>query len=109
MGDSLACAHFTGILADCCVKNNMPPMEALDLLGVKLLVKDNEEENYDHKARNVVGQYKKAAIFPYNKEMHSLIRYAALLNFRIEAIYDIRRSGRVGKKLILLMRKEVEK
>lgn len=102
MGDSLACAHFTGILADCCVKNNMPPMEALDLLGVKLLVKDNEEENYDHKARNVVGQYKKAAIFPYNKEMHSLIRYAALLNFRIEAIYDIRRSGRVGKKIDII-------
>lgn len=39
---------------------------------------------------------KKAAIFPFNKEMHALIRFSQLLNFEIVAAYDHRLSGKVG-------------
>lgn len=38
-----------------------------------------------------------AAVFPYNKETQSLIRFAHLLPFTIERLYDSRFSGHVGK------------
>ena len=41
----------------------------------------------------------KAALYPYNKEMHSLINYAQNLNFDIQAVCDNKYSGRVGKKI----------
>lgn len=39
---------------------------------------------------------KKAALFPYAKEMHSLIRYADMLPFSIEKVYDTRFSMYTG-------------
>lgn len=44
-------------------------------------------------------QITRAAIFPYNKEMHSLINYADKLQFEIAAICDSKYTGRVGKKI----------
>ena len=44
-------------------------------------------------------QIKKAALFPFNKEMHSLVRFPDLLNFEIQNIYDHRFTGRVGVSL----------
>ena len=41
-------------------------------------------------------QIKKAAVFPFNKEMHSLIRFAHLLDFEIVDVYDHKLSGRVS-------------
>lgn len=38
----------------------------------------------------------KAAIFPFNKEMHSLVRFQDMLPFQINKIYDIRYSGLIG-------------
>lgn len=43
-------------------------------------------------------QIKKAIIFPFNKEMHALVRYSDMLNFEIVDVYDMRLSGRVGAK-----------
>ncbi|MGE5558153.1 MAG: S8 family serine peptidase [Bacillota bacterium] len=40
---------------------------------------------------------RKAALFPYNKEMHALTRFAHLLPFQIAGIYDIPRLGQVGR------------
>lgn len=40
-----------------------------------------------------------AALYPYNKEMHSLVNYAQQLNFTIQAVCDSKYSGRVGKKI----------
>ena len=42
---------------------------------------------------------KRAAIFPYNKEMHSLINYADKLQFEIVTVCDSKYTGRVGKKI----------
>lgn len=41
----------------------------------------------------------KAAVFPFNKETQSLLRFSHLLPFDIERVYDSRFSGRVGKKV----------
>lgn len=36
------------------------------------------------------------AVFPYNKEMHSLINFSHLLNFNIRHIYDVKQLGKTG-------------
>ena len=42
-------------------------------------------------------KFRRAAVFPYNKEMHNIINFKDLLKINIENIYDIKQSGRVGK------------
>lgn len=44
----------------------------------------------------IPNKIRKAALFPFNKEMHSLIRFSELLNFEIVDVYDVRYSGHVG-------------
>lgn len=42
---------------------------------------------------------KKTALFPYNKEMHSLVNFYDMLPFSIAKIYDSKYVGRVGQKV----------
>lgn len=44
-------------------------------------------------------EIRKAIVFPFNKEMHSLARFSDLLNFEIEDFYDTKFSGNVGKSV----------
>jgi uncharacterized NAD-dependent epimerase/dehydratase family protein len=39
----------------------------------------------------------KAVLFPFNKEMHSLIRFQSMLPFEIAGMYDVRYLRQVGK------------
>ncbi len=50
-----------------------------------------------HKVSNIEFKIKKAIVFPYNKEMHSLARYEDLLDFKIVDFYDTKYSYNVGK------------
>lgn len=49
----------------------------------------------------------KAVLFPFNKEMHSLIRYSSELNFEIVAVYDSKYSANVGSTTSHIMKSEV--
>lgn len=40
-----------------------------------------------------------AAIFPYNKEMHSLTNFAHLLPFKIKHVYDLKQLGKIGTRI----------
>lgn len=42
---------------------------------------------------------KKAIVFPFNKEIHSLARYKTMANFSITGFYDIKYIGNVGRKI----------
>lgn len=44
-------------------------------------------------------EIKNAVIFPYNKEMHSLVNYADYLPFNIKMICDSKYTGRINKKV----------
>lgn len=41
---------------------------------------------------------KNAAAFPYNKEVHSLLKYSDKLSFNIVDFYDVKYSGKVGSQ-----------
>ena len=46
---------------------------------------------------------KRAAVFPFNKELHSLARYEDILNFKIEGYYSVRATGQIGRKISSLL------
>ncbi len=50
---------------------------------------------------------KRAVIFPYNKEIHSLLRYDDLLGFQIHEICDVRYLGNTGKRIDELTNKSI--
>lgn len=93
-GNSFACAHVTVRVAK------------FMYLGIKtreeLLAKFKEiavkkfDANMVVKQRNVLFKIGKAAIFPFNKEMHSLVRYSDMLPFQIVDVYDTKYSAMVG-------------
>lgn len=53
-------------------------------------------------------EIKKAALFPFNKEMHGLIRFSDSLNFEIVAVYDTKYLARVGADTKVLLHEDVK-
>ena len=74
---------------------------------IRELLKNNairrvNHTNLDHTSLSVsqpiTFSTQKAALFPYNKEMHSLVNFCDMLPFSIAKIYDSKYVGRVGQK-----------
>lgn len=94
-GDSLATAHFTRILSNQCYHSQCTPQEALKQLGVYMQPAETQQKQLP----DWVAAPLRAAVFPYNKEMHSVVRYSEMMHFQLQDIYDVRRSGKVGKSI----------
>lgn len=99
-GNSFACAHVTvqiaRFLADG-IKTIDEIKEAIKSIAVsECCVKqfDCSTPTFD---------FCRAVIFPFNKEMHSLIRYSHLLDFEIVDIYDVKYSANVGANTSFLL------
>ena len=113
-GTSFAAPHITGIVA--LIKEAHPGanlddvreiLQANALDGTPHLVRESgerkparrpvslavEEKSYQPN----LGLIKKAACYPFNKEMHGMVRFRDLLNFEISAIADPAGKGQVGK------------
>lgn len=96
-GNSLACAHITSCIVSLLKKGYREYNQIYDALKMNAK-KIYQIEPVERTKRNGVIPFKlkKAAIFPFNKEMHSLIRYDSLLSFQICDIYDTKYSMLVG-------------
>lgn len=106
LGDSLACAHFSGMLAQKMKSDNISSRKALEEMGIDIGCPSGKfHEEYEAPIDFVTGG--KAVLFPYNKEMHSLVRFYDLLDFEIAGIFDVRRSGKVGMSLKLQKGEEI--
>lgn len=55
--------------------------------------------NSKKKNNNVEKMIKNAIVFPFNKEVHSLVNFRGVLNFNLVDVYDHSRMGKVGKKI----------
>lgn len=100
-GASFACAYVAAYIANKW-KDRLELLTAEDALAT---LKQNSQKIYYK--NNIDGgdlptgictnfTIEKAAVFPFNKEMHSLLRFSDKLNFCIKAVYDICQLGRVG-------------
>ena len=71
--------------------------DAIDIISFEF---EEKETNFD------ISNIRNAAIFPFNKEMHSLISNADLLNFKIKRVFDLPFSTSIGKNTSEIVFKE---
>ena len=96
-GSSVACAHISSIL----IENKMNfsnIVEALAYLNSKAKFIYSSLKT-KKQITNVLFDIKSAIVFPFSKEMHSLLRFSHMLPFNVVNYYDIRQSGKVGVRL----------
>lgn len=94
-GNSYACANASGIIAGLIYQNGRDNLE-------KILIENARHVNVvpikETKTQFFSFGIKKAALFPFNKEMSSLVLFEDLLNFKITDIYDSAFMGKVGAR-----------
>lgn len=101
-GSSFACAHVTVQIARF-LSEGLKTRE-------EILLKFKEISINEHAIKrasvnnNMDLTIRQAVIFPFNKEMHSLIRYSGLLPFDIVDVYDIKYSATIGATTSHLMK-----
>lgn len=101
-GNSFACAHVTVQVARFLRENQLERSEIMKKFS--LISKNQNELKYKfNNSQKFNFKINRAAIFPFNKEMHSLIRYSHLLNFEITDVYDVKYSSNVGSSTSFLM------
>jgi len=96
-GSSFAAAYVTGYIAKIIEagKSTFPDiMDTLKASATRL----RQLNDLERSPANTKEKFKirKAIIFPFNKEMHSIIRFQDLLPFQVVAVYDSKYSGNVG-------------
>lgn len=92
-GNSYACAHITGILSKSSCKNMEESLLYLQNVAIK---KYNRKDYIKPIPLPHISKGSKAILFPFNKEMHSLVRFGHLLCVDIVDVYDVRQSARVN-------------
>lgn len=93
-GNSFAAAHISVVVGRL-LRSGVSSADILDALKNKS-IKVHKETGVNIEDKLAI---KKAAIFPFNKEIHSLARYSSLLFFDIYDFFDIRESGNIGRSL----------
>lgn len=95
-GNSFACAHVTSKAIEF-IKNGIVTKENL-LNEFSNIAIYKHQNNYNSlKSSNDSLSISKAILFPFNKEMHSLVRYSDLLSFEIVDIYDTKYTATIGR------------
>ena len=93
-GSSFACAHTTVQIAKFMYGGIKTRKDILNKF--KEISKKQHITKKQICSNNLMFKINRAAIFPFNKEMHSLVRYSYLLPFTIKNIYDVKFSATVG-------------
>ncbi len=106
-GSSFAAPHITGIIA--LIRQAFPKANLNEIRHILEVNANREVQQEISPGRKIrlhtpqtpqsfdLNNIKRAAIYPYNKEMHSLVRFRELLNFEIVGIADPIAKGYVGK------------
>ena len=105
-GNSFAAPHITGIIAHLLEQHPKCSVQDIRLLLQEKALNEIPQDRNKSKSGRQSHQkdfqedyawIKKAVLYPYNKEMHSLVRYRDLLAFEIVGIADPIGKGMVGK------------
>lgn len=96
-GSSIACAHISAIVA-----SNETPVYCLQDALILLKAKARRIYASQHQSGDYVNtdiHISVAIVFPFSKEAQAFLRFSDQLPFKIKAFYDVRESGKVGRKL----------
>lgn len=89
-GSSYACAYISSQIANYICSGNKNPRELLNEYSCKQFSFRRIEWP------SMPFQLNNAILFPFNKEIHALVRFSDFLDFRIQAVCDYKYSGFVG-------------
>jgi hypothetical protein len=96
-GTSFTAAFFSGQIA-CIImeRGKLNRRQILNILSerAKRIVKVNDITILKPEFTS-----KKAVVFPFNKEIHSLVRFRCMLNIKDINFYDVKYTGQVGKEV----------
>ena len=100
-GSSFACAHITGILSTLIYNSEKKMLFSTDYVLNLLKLNAKKIHNYStttdvHRYAPISYQNKRAVTFPFNKEIHAIIRYNNLLNVELVDVYDIKQHLSIG-------------
>ena len=104
-GNSFACAHMTCIIVR--VLQNSTSKDIWSTLKQKADLKCKFKKNKHKQSQKIPFKINKAALFPFSKEMHSLIRFSQLLDFDIVDIYDVKYSLKVHASTNVLLKENL--
>lgn len=94
-GTSFIAPEFTAMVVELLQNNSSLTFEGI-IAHLNKEARDMISET-KYNLRTLDMHIHKAAIFPFNKEMHSLARFEDLLGFEIYGFYDTKFSGQVGR------------
>lgn len=103
-GNSFACAHASAQIVDF-INDGIVGFDNILKEFRNNAIKIWEEAN--PVGENSKPKIERAILFPFNKEMHSLIRFSHLLNFKIVGVYDCKFSANIGATTKRLMDDDV--
>ena len=98
-GSSFACAYVSAYVSQM-ILDERHPMRLHDVLcelkkvAIKIYHNESNVLDYEGVSCNIIMQ--SISIFPFSKEMHAIARFNGHFGFKIDSIYDVRQSGRVG-------------
>lgn len=91
-GSSFAAAHVSATIGRLLEDKSVGTIEEeLKKHAVRVI---HCEETIDHTLDFAI---KKVIVFPYNKEMHSVVRFYDSAKYTLAGVYDLKESGNVGK------------
>lgn len=101
-GNSFSTAYVSGYLSKFTF-NHFTKQEALKYLRkistYQYKITRNVNSEVLNQSSNNISSINKAAIFPYNKETSSIVKFSNMLSFNIEKVYTTRYLFNIGKKI----------
>lgn len=105
-GNSFACAHVTVQVANFMNEGANTLYDILNKFKEKSIIIYSNCDIVDNK--KPLFDINKAVLFPFNKEMHSLIQFKNLLSFDIIDVYDSKYSFNIGATTDHIMKRNVD-
>jgi uncharacterized NAD-dependent epimerase/dehydratase family protein len=105
-GNSFAAPHITGLVARILASHPGAPLEEIRAIleAMSQQSQSHAPESFSRPAKRCRAHapddyawIKRAAVYPYSKEMHSLVRYRDLLSFEVVGVCDPVGKGMVGR------------
>ncbi|CAG9623697.1 S8 family serine peptidase [Sutcliffiella rhizosphaerae] len=107
-GTSFAAAYVSGYVAKIMQTGKRSMEEVLNQLFISATYCYKENDTYLKDNMDFLKKIKKAVVFPFNKEVHSLIRYKDLLSFNLCSVYSSKYLGHVGRSTSKILPGEID-
>ena len=96
-GTSFSCPIVTAMIYQKYILEGISGLEE-----IKNKLKENANKVYldnSNEKKHEIFDIKKAIVFPFNKENHSVLRYQELENFEITDVFDVKNLGNCGRNV----------